>query len=348
MAKKKYRRVVAPPGRAGRPVIDLEKCSACGRCISICPLGALEMPARGAEHGAGGKDKSPAPVFCMRMGEKMEVSCFACRDCEAVCPEDAIKVEGTVVIEDGFYRSMFPDRELRPPEPLGPGRDYPEVEDQLTEVEKVIYRRRSNRIFKKDPVPRELIERVLEAGRYAPSAGNGQPVRYVVITDPELIQQIEDSCTPLLDRLSKFYREGPAPVKALLSLWGLMNPQDMDIRPIYAINALTRQGSKLALMHHAPCVILVLADTRAISDYSLDCGIAGQNMVLTAHSLGLGTCYVGLIKKPVNMNRKLKKKLGIEYPYTLVTSIAMGFPKVSQDRHVTRDKTPITWLEKGR
>ena len=75
-------------------------------------------------------------------------------------------------------------------------------------------------------------------------------------------------------------------------------------------------------------------------------GIAAQNIILTAHALGLGTCYVGFITG-LNMIPKLKKKLGIKYPYRVYTSIALGYPKVQQDKAVPREVAPITWVEKG-
>ncbi len=335
MAKKSYGSVIAPPGKTGNPVIDIEKCNGCGHCVRICPLGALEV-----------KEKSATPVFCMRMGKDTYPSCFACRDCEAVCPEDAIRIEGGVTIDRGLYRSQFPQRDISPPEPMGQGKDFREIEDQLTEVEKVIFRRRSNRIFKKDPVPRELVERILEAARYAPSGGNCQPAKYIVIDDRALIKEIEDSVMKLLKQLADSYTKGGLLRRSALHLWGLKNPQDIDIRPMYAINALMREGSKLALFHHAPCVIIVLGDSRGVGDFKLDCGIAAQNMVLAAHSLGLGTCYVGLIK-PIRYLTALKKKLGIEYPYEFVTSIALGYPRVPQDAPVAREKTPVTWFGPG-
>jgi len=45
----------------------------------------------------------------------------------------------------------------------------------LTSTEEVLLKRRSVRLYRKDQVPKEMILRILEAGRYAPSAGNGQP-----------------------------------------------------------------------------------------------------------------------------------------------------------------------------
>lgn len=338
MARKRYGSVIAPAGRAGRPIIDAEKCTGCGLCVSICPLGALEI-----------KDKKALPVICMRMGQDMYASCFACRDCEAVCPEDAIKVEGAILIEKGLYKSVWPDREIKPPEPLGQGRDFKQIEDDLTEVEKLIYRRRSNRIFKKKPVPREMIERILEAGRYAPSAGNNQPVKYVVIEDKDIIEEIENISLRFLSLIAKAYLEGGILTRAMLSLYGIFKPNLMDIRPVYAVNALMREGSNLRFFHHAPCVIFILADMRGVSNPSLDCGIAAQNIVLAAHSLGLGTCYVGLVKTPLDMaGRKIKKKLGIEYPYELITTLAVGYPRVEQNKHVAREKTPVSWFDSGR
>jgi len=58
-------------------------------------------------------------------------------------------------------------------------------EEQLTPTERTIRLRRSVRRYRPDPVPRELIERVLDAARWAPSAVNMQPWQFVVLTDPE-------------------------------------------------------------------------------------------------------------------------------------------------------------------
>ena len=52
--------------------------------------------------------------------------------------------------------------------------------------------RRSIRGFKGDPVPREMIEKVLEAGRWAPSGGNAQPWEFLVVENKETIQQLAE------------------------------------------------------------------------------------------------------------------------------------------------------------
>ncbi len=59
---------------------------------------------------------------------------------------------------------------------------------------RLIRGRRSVRRFKSDPVPREAITRILEAGRHAPSGANRQPWRYVVVDDPATKKAIRAEC----------------------------------------------------------------------------------------------------------------------------------------------------------
>jgi nitroreductase len=65
-----------------------------------------------------------------------------------------------------------------------------QLQSQRTETENVILKRRSNRLYKKKQVPEFMIKRILEAGRFAPSAGNCQPWKFVVLREPEFIEGI--------------------------------------------------------------------------------------------------------------------------------------------------------------
>jgi nitroreductase len=63
------------------------------------------------------------------------------------------------------------------------------------EFYELVKRRRSTRGFKEDPVPTESLGRILDAGRWAPSGGNLQPWKFVVITDEVVKGKIADVCT---------------------------------------------------------------------------------------------------------------------------------------------------------
>ena len=66
----------------------------------------------------------------------------------------------------------------------------PEPGDPFNAVETTIIERRSVRVYRDKPVPEYLVKRILEAGRYAPSAGNCQSWKYVVVQDPALIAEM--------------------------------------------------------------------------------------------------------------------------------------------------------------
>ena len=80
----------------------------------------------------------------------------------------------------------------KPTENLSPLYTYQEGME-WNPVEKVILERRSIRNFKNKTVPDNLIKRVLEAGRFAPTAGNAQPWKYIVIKDQGLIDEMEQA-----------------------------------------------------------------------------------------------------------------------------------------------------------
>ncbi len=59
----------------------------------------------------------------------------------------------------------------------------------------VVFKRRSIRKFKETPIPEDVLFRVLEGGRWAPSAGNTQPWHFIIVTDVEVKKRIARVCT---------------------------------------------------------------------------------------------------------------------------------------------------------
>lgn len=117
-----------------------------------------------------------------------------------------------------------------------------------------ISRRRSVRSFLKKPVPREAIDKVLEAALSAPSAGDIHPYRIVVVTDEEKIRRISEAALN-----QTFISQAPVVIVYLVSL---------DEASAYG-----RRGIEL---------------------YSiLDVGASMENLMLAATDLGLSTCWIG-------------------------------------------------------
>jgi len=220
----------------------------------------------------------------------------------------------------------------------------PESGAEFNEVEDVIFRRRSVRFYKKKQVPEYLIRRILEAGRFAPSAGNGQTWKFIVVRDQKMIEEMAGDIINVTKRVKKFadYLEpGNERKEWRARLLQRRMPNMFHPIPFGAMKFMAE--GKLGVRHGAPTVIMLLGDKRTPGDPSIDIGIAGQNMILTAHSYGLGTCWVSFAT-PLNMIGKWKKRLGIRYPYKLLTSVAIGYPRGVPDGHVKRETQAIDWF----
>ena len=229
----------------------------------------------------------------------------------------------------------------------GDGLDMPQGKS-WNEVEKVILKRRSVRRYKKKQVPETLIRRILEAGRYAPSAGNYQPWSFIVVRDKEILDEIEASIRKqckILKVLLDWKTSPLGPVSWCLAQTIIrLMPNKLHPTPFTALFMIA--DGKLKVFHDAPTVIMLLKDRRGVSKPEVDIGICGQNIILAAHSLGLGTCWVGFVEL-IRRSRKWKKRLGIEYPYELSEGIAVGYPAGRPDGVVPREIHRIGWIEGG-
>jgi alkylation response protein AidB-like acyl-CoA dehydrogenase/nitroreductase/NAD-dependent dihydropyrimidine dehydrogenase PreA subunit len=308
----------------GKMVADPDTCDSCGQCLLNCPFRAWEM----------GEDEVPVM--------KQEYSCFSCYNCMVACPTDAISIVDTYHVDEGFFATDPLPLPISPPREA---RDADGNPDEWNEFEQAIFERRSVRNFEPDPVPETLITRVLEAGRFAPSSGNCQPWRFIVVTDKALIQEMNDSVKQVLTMLNTTYRND-AMVKGLIPLYvdsgqsGLFDP-----RIILGGAGAIAQGNAPAFLD-APVVILVACDQRSIGGAQIQAGICGMNMNLVAKSLGLGSCWVGF-SQIIEMFPDLKEKLGLADPWRIDTSMVLGWPSFKQEGIVPREFRPITWFREG-
>ncbi|MCC6217588.1 MAG: nitroreductase family protein [Polyangiaceae bacterium] len=321
-----------------RFVVDPEKCNACRKCVDTCPGQLLKLV-------------DDVPVNRHETGESA-LGCIGCKNCFAVCPEGAIDVRGQYRVEEGYYRTTLGAPAF--PNPFGDPEAPPfeELAPKLTPVERVIYQRRSVRLFKKKAVPEAILRRVVEAGRFAPSQGNCQPWRFVVITDRALLDRIGEECGRRVAPVAGMYvRSGGGALRERLKTLAVnalsrLTPNNFDQRLAHGIDTVAND-ERWDMFLHAPALILVLGDKRGIGEPLIDCMLAAHNVVLAAHSLELGTCYVGFVKM-IETLPELKRDLGIEWPFKVMTSIAVGWPRTRADRAVARERPRVTWFPADR
>ena len=325
--------------------IDEKKCVGCGICVKHCPTQTLALTEKDADGRRFAK--------FVAMGDYFTKICIACHNCEVICPHGALEFPHYYQVDKGYWKTGFdyPDVDHNGfPNPFMEKKtpEFNKIEDRLTEAEKVIYKRRSVRLYKKKEVPREAIHRIIEAGRFAPSAGNGQPWRFLVIRDPKLLLEINEATINWTTKMSKLYQGKNFWRQVLKNTLAVVRPKAIDQRPMLAMQALYENGRRDVFFGAKTC-ILVLQNSLGISNPYFDAGICSQNMVLAAHSMGLGTCYVGFISSGMGMDgelKKIKKRLGVKWPYnTVATAITIGYPAVQTDGVVKREFPKVKWFE---
>jgi nitroreductase/Fe-S-cluster-containing hydrogenase component 2 len=314
----------------GVMTVDAEKCtrprgSHCQLCFENCPFRAWEIP---------GENEVPR--------QKKEYECFSCYNCMVACPRGAISIVDPYHVDEGFY--VTEPHPLPAKLPLEP-QDAEGKPDEWNAIEQAVLYRRSVRNYRDDPVPEPLIRRVLEAGRFAPSAGNCQPWKFIVVTDRAFIKEMDEAMYGVLNTMYAMYKNEELVTNLVPMYEADPNPGLWDPRIISGgIGSIARRYGPVFL--NAPVVILIAADGRAISGTDINVGVCGQNMNLVANSLGIRACWVGF-SQVINMLPPLQEKLGLKPPWKISSALVLGYPRFKQDGIVPREFRPITWFREG-
>jgi len=162
----------------------------------------------------------------------------------------------------------------------------------LSALQALILARSSVRRYEERDVPDADILSTVDAARLAPSASNGQPWRFIIVRSPAARETLARACFS-----------------------GIFSPTRFAARAPVIIALCAERGRALAAAQ-------TLKD-RAM--YQLDCGIAGEHLVLRAAELGLGTCWIGWFNR-----RRARRILGAPAHARVVSLIAMGYPAAGQ------------------
>ncbi len=317
--------ILRPEGvHMGVMKVDKELCTGCGLCIRNCPFQAWEM----------GGDDMP--------GMKETYECFSCYNCMVACPVEAISIVSQYHVDSGFWAT---DPHAVPFKMPMPPKDAEGNPAQWNEVERAVLERRSVRNFKDKEVPETLIRRVLEAGRFAPSAGNCQPWKFVVITDKGLMNEMNEAVHGVISGVWGMYQNDDT-VQYLAGMVDPASPGMYDPRlAIGGMGAISRKHAPPLM--NAPAVIIIAGDSRSIGGPQINAGICGQNMNLVANSLGIKACWVGFTAVLHMVPNFVEEKLGIKPPWQIISSLALGWPEFKQEGMVPREFRPVTWYRQG-
>ncbi len=291
--------------------IDDEKCIKCLECVKECPMRLYKKPET-------------------KVGENRKVffadplnACNECGHCVSLCPTGAIQYEND---EKTF--------------------EFEEAQDPSTIVDfdtmlKVLRSRRSIRQYKKQAVPKEEIEAVLNAIRYAPSASNAQSWEFIVLTDPEKIETLRKCVVNMMLLMRKLLRY----VKILKPLIPKgVRDKALDPSTLAMLEDFLEgvKNGEDQVFYNAPVVIITYASEYG-SMAGNDAGIAFTYGMLAAQARGLGTCWIGFAQEALRRFKKNRKRFDIPKHKNVNGVLILGYPAVKFRRVPPRDPPKIRW-----
>ena len=197
--------------------------------------------------------------------------------------------------------------------------------------------RMSIRKFKPEPVPADILTKVIDTAKWSPSYKNSQPWEVVIVSGKKK-EELTELLIALLEKNSPPSPDIPEPVS-----W----PPVIDAR----ISALIRKRSELTgkdlnapevkkkakianfRFYGAPHGIFLFQDA-SLPEWSLfDIGLFAQSLMLAAHAYGLGTVPQAFL---TDFAREAKEFLGISQSKRLVLGISTGYPDLASEANLHR------------
>ena len=189
----------------------------------------------------------------------------------------------------------------------------------MNPVLEAIRDRRSVRAYEPRPLARDLLMTIIEAANRAPSGMNTQPWRFVVVEDRELKKKLVQTAVPNSKRYLEPLRETNPARHALI----MKRYEDLE-DPVY---------------YSAPAIVFVIGTGTYATE---SCPLACQNLMLAAHSLGVGSCWVKLGSLILD-NAELVQALELKEGETIYGPILIGYPKETPE--APAKKAPvIKWI----
>ncbi len=188
--------------------------------------------------------------------------------------------------------------------------------------------RRSVRLFKKQDIEEEKIEKIIQAGKFTQTGGNMQDVSYVIVKDK--LQEVRKMVLETLNaQADEWLLEENIP-KQLVTYSNMWKKMYHDF--------LEDPNGEDRLFFKAPLLIVIKAK-RIING-----ALAAAKMELIADSLGLGTYFSGFLERAVEVNPEIGGFLQIGEDEKLVACMVIGYPRVKYKRTVPRKDVKVIRL----
>ena len=184
----------------------------------------------------------------------------------------------------------------------------------MNPVIEAINNRMSIRAYRPEPIPKDIINTIIEAGNQAPSRGREeegtkeflfQPWRFVVVEDPDFKKKLVQTTLPAWKKVTESMKGTHPEIyeQVMIQYETMPEPKDM-------------------VYYAAPVIIFVIG----LAGFAVSCALACENIMIAATSFGLGSCYVGF-GAMVKGNADVVQALELKDNEQIYGPIVLGHPK---------------------
>ena len=294
-------------------VIDSEKCIGCGLCVKVCPSETISMQ----------DDKARVT------GDRS----LQCGHCVAVCPVDAVRVDAIDAQSLSFNSFDLKNDWL------------PHGESDTARLVQLMASRRSCRNYSEKVVDRSVLEDLVKIGTTAPSGTNCQNWTFTIFPDRVAVNEFGQRIGSFFKNINRMAEK--TLMRKALKLIGkpaLDNYYQEYYQSVKEGLEEWEQHGRDRLFHGAPAVIVV-ASKPGGSNSKEDALLATQNILLAAHSMGLGTCLIGFAVEAIRHDATIKHFVKIPKEEAVHAVIAVGYPDEEYQGLAGRKKVVMRYFE---
>lgn len=262
---------------------DQSICVRCGQCTLACPNGIFQRPTN---------DSYPV---CIEDAEKI---CIGCHHCVAACATGALTIGGIGASDCLEFDAANVIR--------------------FEQIAYLVRKRRSIRRYSDKPLEDRIIEQLLDVVRWAPTAKNGLPVKWVIVNNAAKVHELAGKVMDCMKKLPKTER--------MVEVW------DKGGDPIF---------------RGAPCVIGAYTDDLTSHWSEFDAAIAVETLDLCAATMRLGTCWAGMFVRAAQSANKpaINQWLGLKETETIHGGLMLGhIGDETYQRIPYRPEAPKIWI----
>ena len=268
------------------PTITLDQtlCVHCGQCSLVCPNRIFQRHSNDD---------------CPELIEEADEICIGCCHCVAACLGRSITI-GTIAADDCWEYDKS-------------------VSIRFENLAHLVRSRRSIRCYADKPIDDRVIEQLLDVVRWAPTAKNALPVKWVVINSAHKVKE-------LAGLVMNWIGSQPGSEK-MVAAW------HAGYDPVF---------------RGAPCVVAAYTDdTAPLAGWSpIDSAIAVETLDICASAMRLGACWAGLFVRAVQSEKStFNRWLGLSETETIHGALMLGHAgEVVYQRIPYRPEAPLIWI----